>query len=37
MYDKLADIISSTHEFNSKTLGKNYSYDIMTGKLDQRI
>ena len=28
MYNNLADIISNMHEFNSKTLGKNYSYEF---------
>lgn len=31
MYDKLAEIISITHGFNSKTLGKNYSYEYTDG------
>jgi hypothetical protein len=31
MYDKLAEIISNTYGFNSKTLGKNYSYEYKNG------
>ena len=29
MYENLADIISTMYEFNSKTLGKNYSYEYI--------
>lgn len=36
MYDTLADIISNMYEFNSKTLGKNFSYEYKDEELGSR-